>query len=150
MEFPFYNSNSNFNEEIADVKLCIDTIGDYIERIRYTEPIDCNGYGLTDTLVRNCNELSKAAIKLRRTMIPNVNPTPVSKNEAETNLMNAITNIKLCIDAIGKFWDNNITQRIYNEKATRWINRINKKQCNNQGRNPLVIYLFLIAYYKIV
>lgn len=116
---------SNFIEEIADVKLCIDIIGDYLNNINANTIINFRSKDiLLEDLAQKCSELSKAAIKLRRTIVKTGSPTPVSKREAELKLIEEIINIKSYIDAIGNYWDSSEVERIYKEKAVRCINRM--------------------------
>ena len=114
-------------EEIADVKLCIDIIGynDIDKSERFDLP-NYLRYELLDLLAYHCCGLSKTAIKLRRTLIGKANPTPVSKEEAERKLIDAIYVVKLCVDALGSYWDSDEVSRIYKEKAIRCINRMTK------------------------
>lgn len=107
---------NDFLEEIADVKLCIDIVGDY-------NCTNTRNYKLFKKLVKYCCELSKAAIKLRRTLV-NTSPTPVSKEEAEEKFIEAIINVKSCINAMGDYWDCKTVNDIYFEKANRCINRM--------------------------
>ena len=57
----------DFLEEVADVKLCIDIVGDYAD---YT---NAKSFKLFKKLAKYCCKLSKAAIKLRRTIV-NISP----------------------------------------------------------------------------
>lgn len=116
---------SSFIEEIADVKLCIDIIGDYLDDINANTIINFRLKDiLLEELAQKCCELSKAAIKLRRTIVKNGSPTPVTEREAELKLIEEIINVKSHIDAIGNYWDSNEVNRIYKEKAVRCINRM--------------------------
>ena len=123
-----FHTNENFYEEIADVKLCIDCIGDYMNTIKPSIikwPV-CDE--LYDILIMNCCELSKACIKYRRTLIPGANPTPVTEDEAELKLIDTITNVKSCIDSIDYYlWNSEIVNRKYVFKANRTINRVKNK-----------------------
>lgn len=119
-------NDKNFIEEIADVRVCIDTIGDYTDNIKsfkLHQPL----YELLQMLIKQCCELSKAAIKLRRTIEPNAMPTPISESEAEFILINEITNVKSLIDSIGDYWDCDAVRTIYKKKAIRSINRLSIK-----------------------
>ena len=120
------NRNLNFIEEIADVKLCAEVFSDDFKSIKFTTEVSYSGFELTDILILNCNRLAKAAIKLRRVLNPNASPTPVTQEEAERNLAEAIVNVKSCIDAIGNYWDKNIVKGICKDKANRWIKRMSK------------------------
>ena len=118
-------AEANLIEEIADVKLCIDIIGDYNNNIiAYESSIPTEQ--LLEILMVSCCMLSKSAIKYRRTLVKDTNPTPVTEEEAESKLIEMITNIKSCINSIGNYWDSEVVNDIYKEKAIRCINRFSK------------------------
>lgn len=76
-------------------------------------------------LAEECNELAKAALKLRRTY-SNVNPTPVKRREAYNSLLEEIADVKLCLLVAG-FEDVNVLikcNRTMSEKAERWQQRL--------------------------
>lgn len=115
----------NFIEEIADVKLSIDIIGNYLDNI---EAFEMRGskYELLENLSKYCCELSKTAIKLRRIIVPTASPTPVTENEAEQKMIKLITRIKSCINSVGNYWDSDEVNNIYEAKANRCIERMKK------------------------
>lgn len=115
----------NYIEEIADVKICIDIVGDYLKYIEIVkqQKMELTIYDALGCLAEWCCILSKAAIKLRRTIVKNGSPTPVDNKEAEKNLFKAICNVKLYIDHTGKYWDCPRVNIIYKAKADRCIKR---------------------------
>lgn len=118
------NNDADFIEEIADVKICIDIIGDYANNI-VTYNINISRNELFELLATHCCKLAKAVIKLRRTLVKEASPTPVTLEEAEAALIQSICDIKSCIDAIGYYWDSDDVNRIYKEKANRFLKRMN-------------------------
>jgi NTP pyrophosphatase (non-canonical NTP hydrolase) len=112
----------NFIEEIADVKLSIDIVGDYLNNVKSTK-LKGSKFEITERLSKYCCKLAKAVIKLRRATTKGASPTPITKEEAEENLIKCIAAIKSCIDSIGDYWDCDEVNTIYEEKADRCINR---------------------------
>lgn len=115
----------NFIEEIADVKLCIDVLGDYLD-----DEINYNTYGRanshSDIIISAC-ELSKAALKLRRAILQ-INPTPISEPEARERFIETINILTHHIYSTGLIYiAKNKINTIYEEKAIRWVNRLNNK-----------------------
>ena len=51
-------------------------------------------------LAEEASELAQAALKYRRTL-SNSNPTPVTRREAETKLLEEIADVKLCLHVAG-------------------------------------------------
>ena len=115
--------DDEFLEEIADVKLCIDIAGDFNAE---TFDIYIHELEIFEVLAKYCCELSKAAIKLRRTIQAEVNPTPVKYKDARADLVKKISNVKSCINCIGDYWDCDIVNNIYKTKALRCIDRYNQ------------------------
>ena len=115
--------DADFIEEIADVKICIDIIGDYKDIITYD--INLSRNEIFELLATHCCKLAKAVIKLRRTLVKEASPTPVTLEEAEATLIQSICDVKSCIDAIGEYWDSDEVNRIYKEKANRFLKRMN-------------------------
>lgn len=115
----------NFIEEIADVKLSIDIVGDYLNNIE-TIKLKGSKYEITERLAKYCCKLSKAVIKFRRATTVGASPTPVTKEEAEQKMIEAITAIKSCIDSVGNYWDSDEVNNIYEAKANRCIERMKK------------------------
>jgi NTP pyrophosphatase (non-canonical NTP hydrolase) len=76
-------------------------------------------------LAEEASELAQAALKYRRTL-SNANPTPVTRREAETKLLEEIADVKLCLHVSG-FEDvrHKIeVNRTITAKAERWLNRL--------------------------
>ena len=80
-------------------------------------------------LAEECAELGKAALKLRRAY-NGENPTPMTRADAYTNLVEEIADVTLCIEVLGL----NSTENLYNigkiweEKLTRWELRLKARQ----------------------
>ena len=67
-----------------------------------------------------CSEAVHAALKLRRALTGE-NPTPVSVQDAEENLLEELTDIVICVDVLAlDFYRSE-------EKAVRWINRLDSR-----------------------
>ena len=126
MMFRVIYPDAAFIEEIADVKICIDIIGDYADNIKPYQ-INHSRNQILELLEKYCCELSKAAIKYRRTLVANSSPTLISEIEAEEKLLLEITKVKSCIDALGDYWDSDEVNRIYVDKANRCIDRYNER-----------------------
>ena len=98
-----------------------DTI-DYIQQMRSREE-------LLVMLAEECSELSKAALKLRR-VYNGDNPTPMTRADAYTNLVEEIADVTLVIEVLGL----NSTENLYNigkiweEKLARWERRLLLKE----------------------
>ena len=73
-------------------------------------------------LAEECAEMAQAALKLRRTM-NDENPTPVSREDAEANLIEEHADVNLVLMALG-WQDKHERQRIVGEKAERWAKRL--------------------------
>lgn len=122
-----YHKDSNFIEEIANVRLCIDVLGDKFLPIPKTNAV-YNKAEINDILIKNCNKISKYAIKLRRCIRSDVNPTPETFDNIKSKLINAISKVETCINNIGDYWNCDKAFKIYKEKANRWIVRLIKIQ----------------------
>ena len=72
-------------------------------------------------LAEECNELGKAALKLRR-VLDGANPTPVPKEEAEANLQEEIADVLGCVGLIG-FIEMDANAQIY-RKMKHWVKRL--------------------------
>ncbi len=121
----FIEKRNNFLEEVADVKVTIDIIGDYNEKINPSF-VELRHKDACDMLAKSCCELAKACIKYRRTLVPNASPTPVTETEAEYRLIEAITKVRLYINSLGNYWDYEKVNKIYKEKVDRCIDRMSK------------------------
>ncbi len=76
-------------------------------------------------LAEEASELAQAALKFRRTL-SNSNPTPVTRHEAETILLEEIADVKLCLHVAGFEAVRHKIQvnRTITEKAERWMKRL--------------------------
>ena len=74
-------------------------------------------------LAEESAELTKAALKLER-ILRGENPTPVSREEAEKNLIEEFTDVVQCAKELGLDWD--INQLCW--KNERWESRLNEQQ----------------------
>lgn len=92
-----------------------------IEYIRQNLPKE----ELLAQLAEECAELGKAALKLRRAY-SGVNPTPVTRAEAFSNLVEEVADVTLCLEVL--YLNSEEVQyncdRIWEEKAVRWKNRL--------------------------
>jgi NTP pyrophosphatase (non-canonical NTP hydrolase) len=88
-------------------------------------------------LAEECNELGKAALKLRRAY-SGENPTPVKRADAFANLVEEIADVTLCIEVLGC----NTPEILYNcgkiweEKSARWMNRIMERKSKTPTFDP--------------
>ena len=76
-------------------------------------------------LAEECNELAKAALKLRR-VLAGKNPTPVTEEQARENLLEEIADVDLCIEVLGintPFYGY-LIGNITDEKLARWMSRL--------------------------
>lgn len=77
-------------------------------------------------LAEECNELAKAALKLRRTCDMK-NPTPVSSADAFENLVEEMADVLLCFKVLEMETNNERIIEIQERKAKRWVERLNSK-----------------------
>lgn len=80
-------------------------------------------------LAEEASELAQAALKYRRTL-SNSNPTPVSRKEAETILLEEIADVKLCLHVAGFEAVRHKIQvnRTITSKAERWLKRLQERR----------------------
>lgn len=80
-------------------------------------------------LAEECNELSHAALKLRR-VYDGRNPTPVSESEALDNLLEEIGDVDNCLEALELDDPKYAIQMHRNkeEKIKRWAWRLRNKE----------------------
>ena len=80
---------------------------------------------LLTQLAEEAAELAQAALKLRRTY-SDVNPTPVSTEDAYEGLLEELADVQVCITALG--FNHNIdhlrVMRITSQKMERWATRL--------------------------
>ena len=79
-------------------------------------------------LAEEAAELAQAALKYRRTL-SNSNPTPVTRHEAETKLLEEIADVKLCLHVAGfEAVRHKISvNRTITAKAERWLKRLTER-----------------------
>ena len=70
-------------------------------------------------LAEEATEMAQAALKLRRAMT-GINPTPVTREAAESNLDEEISDTALCLELLGLAAD----QRTMEAKLARWRERL--------------------------
>lgn len=117
------NSHEDFIEEIADVKLCINVLGDYIDKEKI-DSLEFDSYNnIYKSIIMESCQLSKAAIKLRRTIEPKASPTPVTKEDAEKILIYHINKLVAYLDIAG-YWDLGRVMKVYKQKMIRWVDRL--------------------------
>lgn len=81
-------------------------------------------------LAEECSELSKAALKLRRTLSPCNNPTPVTYEEAISNFKEEVADIKLVLLVLDVKFDDSDIESICRRKTQRWANRLEDNKCS--------------------
>lgn len=74
---------------------------------------------LYEQLAEECSELAQASLKMAR-IIRGENPTPVTEQEAFSNVIEELSDVSLCADALEIDPDYNIMQN----KEQRWEKRI--------------------------
>lgn len=89
---------------------------EYIQKQLPVEELLCQ-------LAEECNELSKAALKLRR-VIDGKNPTPVTFEQALDNVREEIADVMLCIRMLDMDPNHWTYQEIMDAKTQRWAERI--------------------------
>lgn len=92
-----------------------------IDMIREMMPLE----EVMTQLAEEASELAQAALKFRRTL-SNSNPTPVTRYEAEKNLLEEIADVKLCLHVAGfEVVRHKIeVNRTITAKAERWLKRL--------------------------
>lgn len=81
-------------------------------------------------LAEECSELAKAALKLRRTISPNDNPTPITHDQALSNFKEEVADIKLVLLVLNVKFDDPDIEDICKRKTQRWINRLEDNKCS--------------------
>lgn len=74
-------------------------------------------------LAEECAELGQAALKYRRALT-GCNPTPISKEDAEQNLIEECADVELCIAALSNADRRLKMLRITDRKCARWVSRL--------------------------
>lgn len=89
---------------------------EYIQKELPVEELLCQ-------LAEECNELSKAALKLRR-VIDGKNPTPVTFEQALDNVREEIADVMLCLQMLGMDPNHWTYKFIMDTKTARWADRL--------------------------
>lgn len=82
-------------------------------------------------LAEECDELGKAALKLRR-VLNGKNYTPVTEDQARENLIEEMADVELCLEVLGLNTASyaQIVGNIWDEKLHRWTSRLARdKSC---------------------
>lgn len=78
-------------------------------------------------IAEEASELSKAALKLRRALT-DINPTPISIDEARRNLLEEFADVHVAERTfLYEGADYNFIRQTYCEKLNRWIERLKYK-----------------------
>lgn len=83
-------------------------------------------------LAEEASELSQAALKLRRAR-SDLNPTPVSPNEAYAALLEEAADVLLCLHVVGIPADPMTLKTKMDKKLARWADRIRKVEEENNA-----------------
>lgn len=76
------------------------------------------------TLAEEATELAHAALKMRRTLVPN-NPTPVDYASARAALWEEFADVVLSLTAVGYVEEDlQVLERNYQDKERRWAKRL--------------------------
>ncbi len=78
-------------------------------------------------LSEECNELAKAALKMRR-VLDGRNPTPVTMPEAWANLQEEISDVLLCLIVLGIDFNDTEYGAPMEAKLNRWAGRLRQHQ----------------------
>ena len=80
-------------------------------------------------LAEECNELGKAALKLRRAL-NGKNYTPVTEEQARADLLEEMADVELCLEVLGLNTASfaQLVGEIWAEKLPRWTSRLASKE----------------------
>ncbi len=81
-----------------------------------------NELDLLVAIAEEASELNKAALKLARARKYVNHPTPMSSDQAFRDLVEELTDVKLCADALAVDYDPNVLQK----KTLRWAKRLKR------------------------
>ena len=73
-------------------------------------------------LAEECNELGKAALKIRRIITPGASPTLMTSEAALDNLHEEIADVLVCCEVLPVDWT--IIREIEQKKSDRWTLRL--------------------------
>ena len=77
-------------------------------------------------LAEECNELGKAALKIRRVITQGASPTPVTIKEALDNLHEEFANVLVCCEVLPI--DRAKIHDIERKKSERWVKRLMERK----------------------
>lgn len=78
-------------------------------------------------LAEECQELGKAALKLRRAMT-GTNPTPMTETDAWRNLTIEVADVMNALEVLQIPTDDAMVQGIRADKMKRWVRRLEAKK----------------------
>lgn len=78
-------------------------------------------------LAEECQELGKAALKLRRAMT-GTNPTPMTETDAWRNLTIEVADLMNSLAVLGIPTDDALIQGIQQDKMKRWVRRLEARK----------------------
>lgn len=81
-------------------------------------------------LAEECSELSKASLKVRRTLVPDCSPTPITYEEAMDNFKEEIADIRLVLLVLNIELDDPDISAICDKKMLRWAKRLEDAKCS--------------------
>ena len=105
-------SEKDFKEQDAKIKFICENVSELSRLLQAGE---------------ECAELIAAIFKYLRKMSAD-NPTPKSEEEIVNNIKEELTDVLLCVNAVGLF-DN----EIYQQKLDRWYRRLKESEAENDG-----------------
>ena len=82
---------------------------------------------LYEQLAEECTELGKAALKKSR-KLRGENPTPLTNEQIDNDIIEELTDIKLVVDTLGIKYDKDI----YMNKLNRWVKRVKGEEVLNE------------------
>ena len=77
-------------------------------------------------LAKECNELGKASLKIRRVITQGASPTPVAIKDALDNLHEEIADVLVCCEVLPVDWT--IIREIKQKKSDRWTLRLRDRK----------------------
>ena len=77
-------------------------------------------------LAEECNELGKAALKIRRIITPGASPTPMTIEAALDNLHEEFADVLVCCDVLPIDWAK--IHDIERKKSERWAKRLMERK----------------------
>ena len=82
-------------------------------------------------LAEECNELGKAALKIRRIITPGASPTLMTIEAALDNLHEEFADVLVCCDVLPLDWAK--IHNIERKKSERWAKRLRDARRGEQG-----------------